>query len=165
MVTFLIRFNRHVLFSDKYGPKVSLFFDYDADHVTQMNSLPWGDTHRRWNGRSWELDATPKALRLLNEIAVLPDELVKIVIPETSDNKQITAVITGNEARLIGEADLPELLLGKLNAALTVRCGEEDQFLVRLFDPVVATFPVSLLSDAVEVLEKSGYNVRVSVMT
>ena len=164
----LIQIKNHIIKEqDRWGPKVRIFFNYDPNWVAAIKSLPWDETHRRWDGEAWELDKNPHSLMLLSEIVEeLPSELREIAgVPDYSDNRVVTIKIVGNNATITPM--LPNHINLKLNSILCYRfegyeftpsyqAGTWDG-MIYLYRDSYQSFPVGLMRMVTELLAKQGF--------
>jgi superfamily II DNA or RNA helicase len=81
---------------DSYGKKLAVDFDYDESIVEQIKTLPWEDTHRRWDDELelWTIDYDAHAIELFERTMdcmvppeVRPDDsgsrgIVEFIVPE-----------------------------------------------------------------------------------
>jgi len=155
----LIKIDRHEIVDSKYGPKVQIFFEYKEEWVDIIKGLPWDKTHRLWNGETWEIDYNPRSISLLRPLVLqLPAELEKLV---TATNRgDITVFVSNGEARIINDVAIPVKVINKLTEAMAVHPPGESEP-VHLFDPLLCSFPMFLLQDAVKILGLAGYKIRV----
>jgi len=164
---------------EKWGPKISLLFDYNSIWVAKIKSLSWDLTHRSWTGKEWELDASRATLAFLESSVVnVPEDIldfIKTFIPDEpedlADNEVVIVLRPDNTAQIQG-INLDECIevYDALDCAMRYQEeGYEYQAMwanpdwdgwIRLFRSFDATFPIGLTSRAKSVLESFGYKVR-----
>ena len=74
------------IIEDDYGRKLAIDFEYDQETINAIKSLPWEETHRRWDGdrQVWTIDYNDGAVSLFErelDVMVPPD-----IRPGESDN-------------------------------------------------------------------------------
>jgi len=164
---------------EKWGPKISLLFDYNSIWVAKIKSLPWDLTHRSWTGKAWELDASRSTLAFLESSVVnVPEDIldfIKTFIPDEpedlADNEVVIVLRPDNTAQIQG-INLDECIdvYNALDSAMRYQEeGYEFQAMwanpdwdgwIRLFRSFDATFPIGLTSCAEKILKSFGYKVR-----
>lgn len=154
---------RAELRDSRWGPKIWLFFPFDQEMVDNIKSLPWEETHRRWNGSAWEIDANPFAIRALMGLGfTLPPELVRRSV---AIHGRITVQIRGNRAEIMTRLD--RIVSDQISARLRFRprryeytrafkSGSWDGW-IKLYRSWDQTFPVGLTDMVRGILEELGY--------
>ncbi|MBU1213593.1 MAG: hypothetical protein KJ587_20350, partial [Alphaproteobacteria bacterium] len=87
--------------NSQYGKKIVLEFPYDAEIVEKLKALDWNNTHRRWNGSAWEIDASSNGLIGLEEVGFEIPEDIREVCGQSSKATKEIVIDEGTEVRIL----------------------------------------------------------------